>query len=304
MSRTKTRHDASFSLSDRLTGQVRGVIRAINQRIIKRFKHVIARQRIHKCDVMGHTILLHVESEIEEFRADTYATKEPETLEWIERFFAPGDVMYDVGANIGLYAIFAAKSLDGQCKVYAFEPEALNYAKLNRNIHLNHLSGVVLPCCLALTDSLCFDTFSLNPDNFEKMVDGQELVAGSSLHSFGDVRDYSGRVFRPIHVQGAVGVSIDYLWRVWGLDFPNHIKIDVDGLEDKIIAGATQTLDDRRLRSVLVEISSVMDDIDPISLRLTQAGFVPFTDFPAHSSEQLVGTPFEGCANIVFIREP
>lgn len=304
MSKNKALQDAAFSPSDWLIGQVRRVGRAINRRIAKRFKRVVARQRIHKCVVMGHIILLDVESEIEEFRANTYATKEPETLEWIERFFAPGDVMYDVGANIGLYSIFAARSLGGQCKVYAFEPEALNCAKLNMNIHLNHLSGVVVPCCLALTDSLCFDTFALNPDNFEKMVAGHELVAGSSLHSFGGAGDRQGRVFRPIHMQGTVGVSVDYLWRVWGLDFPNHIKIDVDGLEDKIIAGATQTLDDRRLRTVLVEISPVMDDIAPISLRLTQAGFVPVTDFAAHSSEQLVGTPFEGYVNSVFIREP
>jgi len=100
------------------------------------------------CQVRGLAILLDVESEIEVFRAETYASKEPETLEWIERFFRSEDVIYDIGANVGLYSLFAAKHLNSRCKVYAFEPEALNYAKLNINIYINGLSGTIVPCCL------------------------------------------------------------------------------------------------------------------------------------------------------------
>ena len=211
--------------------------------------------------------------------------------------------MYDVGANIGLYSLFAARHLNGHCKVFAFEPEALNYSKLSKNIHLNDLSGVVIPCCLVITDQLCFDIFHLHPENFEKMVTGQALAAGSALHSFGVVEDYSGRDFQPIHVQGMVGVSLDYLWQSWDVDFPNHIKIDVDGLEDKIMAGATQTLRDRRLRSVLIEVSDKDGTADPILQQLLQAGFLRVTDFAAHSSELLKGTPYEGSVNSVFIRE-
>lgn len=274
--------------------------RAVRRRIVNYLARFTNRKK-QECHVRGSVIQLEVESEIDEFRARQYSTKEPETLEWIERYFQPYDVMYDIGANIGLYSLFAAKHLRGQCKVYAFEPEALNYARLNRNIHLNGLSGVVLPCCVAVTERLCFDTFYLNPDNFEKMAGGR-LVSGSSLHCFGATVDYSGRSFPSFHQQGTVGVSLDHLWQVWGLGFPNHIKIDVDGLEEKIIAGGHQTLEDRRLKSVLVEISRSKGESDPIFQQLTQAGFIQVTNFSAHSSEILKGTPYEDSINSVFVR--
>ena len=276
--------------------------RAVERRIARLKRRVTGQGQTLTCHVRGYMITVEVESEIEEYRANTYATKEPETLEWIARYFRSGDVMYDVGANIGLYSLFAAKYLKGMCKVFAFEPEALNYSKLNKNIFNNGLSDVVIPCCMAVTDEVGFDTFFINPDNHEKMASGQKLVAGSALHSFGVARDYSGKNFQPIHVQGTVGVPLDYLWQVWGLDFPNHVKIDVDGLEEKIISGSAHTLADRRLRSVLVEVSGKDGSADPILQSLTQVGFTRVTDFSAHSSDQLIGTPFENSVNSVFIR--
>lgn len=262
----------------------------------------IGNRRQYACHVRGSVILLDVESVMERVRADTFATKEPETLEWIERYFQPGDVMYDIGANIGLYGLFAAKYLAGQCRVYAFEPEALNYGQLSKNIYLNGLSGIVLPCCVAVTDSVCFDTFYLNPKNFNEMAGGK-LVSGSALHMCGSTVDYSGTSFRPFHQQGVVGVSLDHLWNVWGLEVPNHIKIDVDGLEDRVIAGGPQTLEDRRLKSVLVEISGNQGRSDSIAARLSQAGFVQVTDFGTHSRELLKGTLYEDCVNSVFVRK-
>ena len=265
-------------------------------------EQIVSLLRLRKCRVKGHLIKIDVESEIEHYRCRTYARKEPETLEWIERYFRPDDVMYDVGANIGLYSLFAAIHLEKQCKVFAFEPEALNFAKLSRNIYLNSLSGTVVPCCLAITDEVGFDSFFLNPDNFDKIVNGDELAAGSALHSFRSPKDFSGRTFKPVHMQGGVGVSLDYLWQVWGLDFPNHVKIDVDGLEEQAITGARHTLTDQRLRSVLVEVSGKEGHEDSILHTLNEAGFTRVTDFAAHSSVSLIGTAYEDSVNSVFVR--
>ena len=115
---------------------------------------------VRTCVVGGETILLDLDSDVagdggernyELWRADGYATKEPDTLAWIDGFLKPGDVFYDVGANIGQYALYAAKRLGGQCRVLAFEPEALNYAKLNTNIVLNGQSETITAYCLAVT---------------------------------------------------------------------------------------------------------------------------------------------------------
>jgi hypothetical protein len=73
-------------------------------------------------------------------------SKEPITLAWIDTF-AQGETLYDIGANVGMYTIYAA--VVRKAAVYAFEPEALNYAELNKNIFLNDLHGRVLGYCAA-----------------------------------------------------------------------------------------------------------------------------------------------------------
>ena len=76
----------------------------------------------------------------------------------------------------------------------------------------------------------------------------------------------------------------------------------MDGLEEKIISGGSQTLSDRRLKSVLVEVSS--DDIarSPIVQKLVEEDFVQVKDFELHSSASLKGTNFENSVNSIFVR--
>ncbi len=264
---------------------------------------VLDRGRVQHCDVRGHAVDVVTESSLERFRARTYGSKEPETLDWIERYFTAGDVLYDVGANIGLYSLFAARRLAGRCRVYAFEPEALNHADLNRNIYLNQLSGVVVPCCMALSDAVGFDRFFVN---VTPPADGAsrpgELVAGSALHNFGAPVDFRNRPFAASHEQGTASSTIDHLWSSWHLEFPNHLKIDVDGIEHRVIAGASRTLGDPRLKSVLVEITDSSPFTAQIVAALQSAGLEETREFAAHSSTSLAGTDYEGCVNRVFVR--
>ena len=83
-------------------------------------------------------------------------------------------------------------------------------------------------------------------------MEGTCSLSGSDLHSFGIAENCSARPFQPFHKQGTVGLSLGCRCQVLGLDFPNHVKIDVDGLEEKIVVDAAQTLEDRRFKSVLV----------------------------------------------------
>ena len=77
------------------------------------------------------------------WQAEHLFTKEPETIAWIEQM-PPGSVLWDIGANVGTYAIYAAQR---GMHVVAFEPSAANYYVLNRNIHLNKLSTQVSAYC-------------------------------------------------------------------------------------------------------------------------------------------------------------
>ena len=134
------------------------------------------------CEIGGVSVLLNVDSEVwpgetmsfERWRADSYATKEPDTIAWIDSFVREGDVLYDIGANIGQYGLYAAKRLNGNCRVLAFEPEALNYARLNQNIVLNGLSEVITAYCLAITDRTGLDFFYV-----------KAFAPGASLHTYG-----------------------------------------------------------------------------------------------------------------------
>ena len=64
-----------------------------------------------------------VPNSLNSYRAKTFSSKEPETLEWIESFNKKS-IFWDIGANIGLYSIYAAKYNNVQ--VYAFEPSVFN----------------------------------------------------------------------------------------------------------------------------------------------------------------------------------
>ena len=83
---------------------------------------------------------LYCENDLERYRSDSLYTKEPETVFWIEDLFRAGEVFYDVGANIGLYSLFARAKK--RVTVFAFEPFLKNYARLRQNLELNAYEDV------------------------------------------------------------------------------------------------------------------------------------------------------------------
>lgn len=175
-------------------------------------------------------------------------SKEPLTLAWIDSF-EPGATLFDIGANVGMYTIYAAVMRDS--KVYAFEPEALNYAELNKNIYLNGLGDRALGYCLALSDVDKIDRLLLS-----------DFGLGISFHDFEENSWTGDKQFAPDWhvsrsarpVQGSAGFRVDTLIKQ-GLPVPDHIKIDVDGLEHRVIDGMLETLRRPELKSVLVEIN-------------------------------------------------
>ena len=209
-----------------------------------------------RCAIGDQSILVDIGNRRELGRARAYSIKEPQTLDWIVRYVKPGDVFYDIGANIGLYSIFVAKRLEGQVRVCSFEPESQNYASLNRNIHLNGLSDSITAFCLALSDESSVDMF---------YVKGH-LRAGGSIHQFGRLTDDIGAPFSPVHQQGMIGISLDGLCFEYGLAFPTHIKIDVDGIELDVLKGADQALGSPTLKTVLLEL----EDGDDEAVRITE----------------------------------
>jgi FkbM family methyltransferase len=226
-------------------------------------------------------------------RARAFATKEPDTIAWIQQYVRAGEVFYDIGANIGVFSLYAACHVAPGGTVHAFEPEALNFAQLNKNIAFNHLAGIVHTHCLAVSDRQGLDELYFHPGHLTSTGTDTPISSGTALHAIGSPTDHIGRQFMPAHRQGVFCVTVDSLWQDLGLVFPTHIKIDVDGGEPKILSGAAHTLKDTRLRSLLVE-SSDAGFIANLTGELTALGFVRITPAVAPG-----GRVF---ANAIFVR--
>ena len=104
---------------------------------------------IHTFKYDGQKVKFSLPSEICVERAFTLLTKEPETIKWINSF-EKDEIFFDIGANIGVYSLWAA--MYRSCRVFSFEPEASNYAILNENIQANNAHGNVLAFCMAISD--------------------------------------------------------------------------------------------------------------------------------------------------------
>lgn len=196
------------------------------------------------CAVRGERIRLWVGSDIERYRADTYATKEPDTLDWIDAGLKPGAVFFDVGANVGVYSLYAAAK---GARVYAFEPESQNFAHLCRNAHENGFKDLV-PVCAAISDKDGVDLLHVSA-----------MEAGTAFHGLGAPSEQriggAASVFR----QGALAVTLDTLIHRFGLPVPALLKIDVDGIEGRVLRGARELLRKGLVESVLVEVNGHED---------------------------------------------
>jgi FkbM family methyltransferase len=213
------------------------------------------------------------------WRATTLFTKEPATIEWIDSF-QPGEVLYDIGANVGGYTVWAAERRG--VTVHAFEPESGNYALLCRNIDLNKSNATAW--CVAVTDVAGFAALHLS-----------SREPGSGCNTYGESvgPDLKPRASLS---QGCVGHSLDILALMNSQ--PDHIKIDVDGMEHKVIAGAKRLLAAGTVKSLLVEVNPNLEEHQEM-LRVLEAHGYTYDEAQRQRAMRTEG-PFKGCAEVVF----
>ena len=204
-------------------------------------------------------------------RVETFHSKEPETLEWIDDF-SDNSVLWDVGANVGIYSLYAA--LRPTIQVVAFEPVGINHSLLIRNIEINKMMNI-FPLCTALSDSSEFGFLNMalgTGDSVCNTPGRSTAVPGRAACSFGEAVDPKGKLFKPDFKQAMISYSIDEILEKIEIPFPNYIKIDVDGIEGKIIEGAKKTLKDKRLRSIMVELFPERPDYERVVSILRSSG--------------------------------
>ena len=212
-------------------------------------------------DINTEKIIKYViNSEITMWRAQSLFTKEPITIQWI-RGFEPNSIFFDVGANVGMYSIFAA--CVSKALVYSFEPESNNYQTLMENIILNNFSDKIIPYQIGLNNETLFTSLYLS--SFKK---------GDSHHMVGEDLDHNLKKKKSTYRQGIFSTTLNELIGNWNFPVPNYLKIDVDGIEYKIVSSGNDLFLDKNLKSVLIEINSNREEDKKIIELLKSFGFI------------------------------
>lgn len=173
------------------------------------------------------------------WRYETFWTKEPETLNWIDEI-PEGSIFWDIGANIGLYSIYAGKQRN--CSVYAFEPSFFNLEILARNVSLNDLVDKVFIIPLALSNHKGLNKLKLTSTDW-----------GGALSTFGENYGWDGKLIKEVFEFQLPGIEIDCLASSLNIPNPEYIKMDVDGIEHLILQGGQSILS--KVVSVLIEVN-------------------------------------------------
>jgi FkbM family methyltransferase len=167
------------------------------------------------------------------------------TRNLLEKFLRPGDLFIDVGAHWGYFTCQAATHPAGDIRVVAFEPDPENAGILYANLLHNDVAYSTALICAA-----CGHEFDLAP-----------LVSNSSM----------GHSVRAAGLGGGATQGPPKFVMVITLDsmvpcFPNLadrrviLKIDAEGYETKVIAGATKLLDSGRVGLIIWELGRAFED--------------------------------------------
>jgi FkbM family methyltransferase len=136
--------------------------------------------------------------------------------------FAPGDVVVDVGGNLGAVSIYIARKHPG-VRVYLYEPVPESHRLCLRNIEANGASGIT-----AVAKAVTADGRPLT------LAARRDFLGGASAHYTGE------RVAGPGHVTYTVeSVTLDQVFADHGIERCRLLKIDCEGSEHEILRAAS-----------------------------------------------------------------
>ena len=236
----------------------------------------------------GKKLIFQTPNLLTKYRADSLFTKEPGTIDWLNEI-SPKEILLDIGANVGMYTIYAA--IVRNATVFALEPESQNYSLLNKNIRLNELDHIVSAYCVGISDV----------DSFDYIFMGN-MDAGDANHAVGEPLNFELGSFAEAvkFAQGCITYKLDSLVETNKLPIPDYVKIDVDGFEHKVIEGAKETLKNKKVKSVIIELNPHLQE-HMASVELLQNLGFKFSQDQVDKATRQDG-PFKGMSEYVFRR--
>ena len=199
--------------------------------------------------------------------------------------------MYDIGANIGGYSVYAAQG-NSELSVCSFEPVLNNYATLLKNKGLNGLKNL--------------STFQMalsSKPKLEVLYISDDRIGNSGAQIGAPVNDHADN-FEPLAKEMLFCLSLDAMVEEYGFPVPSFIKIDVDGHEMGILEGGVRTLERPDVKSILIECNGG-ENQDKIETLLVSKGFSPddrFNNLENHSSKRRASKSDNVARNIVYSR--
>lgn len=145
-------------------------------------------------------------------------------------FLKENDVFADIGANVGFYSIIISNTKN--IKSFAFEPVPSTYIKLQKNIELNNLHGLVIPKNIAIGSSLGNVQMSANLDTVNHVKLSNENIVEDII----------------VEVHPLDSILLEY-------GIPSLIKIDVEGFETEVIRGMKNILASTTLKAIIIELN-------------------------------------------------
>jgi FkbM family methyltransferase len=182
---------------------------------------------MNECIVLGHRMFLDWNDTLRLSKNGIY---EPMETKLVMEILKEGDVVVDVGAHIGYYTLIFARCVGEKGKVYAFEPEPINFFILSKNVEVNGYKNVLL---------------------FQKAVadfNGRTLLFLDEGTNTGDHRLYPGENRKSIEVDV---VKLDDV-----IDEKiSFVKVDVQGVEWRVLKGMRKLIESGYVDRMLLEYS-------------------------------------------------
>jgi FkbM family methyltransferase len=172
------------------------------------------------------------------------------------RLAVPGTYAFDVGANVGVFAVDLSRALGPAGRVFAIEPSSETAVLLRRNIEDNRCPNVEV--VIAAAAAVAGDV-------------ELQLALDPAHHSTAAVMPY-GQV--PVERVTVPGVTLDGLWQSAGRPRVSFVKIDVEGAEEDVLRGALHMIAATRPalivevhdRARVNELIALMPDYEPVAV--------------------------------------
>ena len=179
-------------------------------------------------EVEGHKLFLDSRNSM---GLTIFKNHEPHETSLVKKKVKKGDVVLDIGANIGYFTLIFAKLVGEEGKVFSFEPDPTNFALLKKNIKINGYKNII-PIQKAVSNKTSKIKLHLSKSNYAN-------------HTIYDKK----------HNHKSIDVNVikldDYFNTYKGkIDF---VKIDTEGVEEKVIKGMPNILNKNKNLKILSE---------------------------------------------------